>query len=187
MIAKLIRIQAYFILIIVTLLYSACSYSNVRLIDYSQIHCNDIDKWMNSLKQEMREGYKQDEYKDIKRAERAIKSRHQQCLRNQRLGQKHNVQPDSLSKKQTHLQPNLRSRKYNQPNRNKFKTTDSQFTASNHVYDHKKAKAWDSYFQLEPRCRQQKQTQSDFIYCAYSKKQQRKQFELIWQQQLNTN
>lgn len=187
MIAKLIRIQTYFILIILTLLYSACSYSNLRLIDYSQIHCNEIDKWMNSIKREMREGYDQGEYKDIKRAERAIKSRHQQCLRNQRLGQTKNVEHDPLTKEQTHLQLNQRSRMYNQRDTNKFKTTNNQFTASNHVYDQTKAKAWDNYFQLESRCRQQKQTQSDFIYCANSKKEQRKQFEIIWQEQLNTN
>ncbi|WP_152537653.1 hypothetical protein [Catenovulum agarivorans] len=138
---------------------------------------------MSSIKQKMREGYDQQEYKKIRRAERAIKTRHQQCLKNQRLSDTPTTPRKGSRNSQVHLRQHEFYRQHHQPyvNMKKQGSTDTQYTASNQIYGKRKAKAWDEYFQLEPRCRQQKQSRSDFVYCAQSKKQQRRQFELMWQ------
>ncbi len=55
------------------------------------------------------------------------------------------------------------------------------FSADNAIYVGEKANAWADFYQPPRQCRQKKLTDSEFVYCAEHKAEQRAKFELSWQ------
>lgn len=57
------------------------------------------------------------------------------------------------------------------------------FSANNSIYTGKKARDWADFYQPPRQCRQKQLTDSEFVFCAEHKADQRAKFELIWQSQ----
>lgn len=55
------------------------------------------------------------------------------------------------------------------------------FSANNAIFTGEKANQWANFYQPPRQCRQKELTDTEFVFCAEHKAEQRAQFELIWQ------
>jgi len=55
------------------------------------------------------------------------------------------------------------------------------FSANNAIFHGAKAAAWEDFYQVPTQCRKKQLTESEFIWCAEHKTDQRAQFEQQWQ------